>query len=47
MRYGLIGKWYGQAGMVLRVLQTIETPSSSEDIWQATNSWPFEWAETE
>ena len=40
-RYRFVGKWYGQAGMSLRLLQAAEL-DPSEDLWQATNSWPFD-----
>jgi hypothetical protein len=45
MRYQLVGMWYGQAGMVLRLLQNGGLASDldeTSDVWQLTNTWPFE-----
>jgi hypothetical protein len=45
MRYELVGMWYGQAGMILRLIQDgmlAGDLDESSDIWQVTNSWPFE-----
>ena len=43
MRYGLVGQWYGQAGMLLRLIQATEDKwDLSEDLFQITNTWPFD-----
>ena len=43
MRFNLVGQWYGQAGMLLRLIQSTQSEwDDSSDFWQITNTWPFE-----
>jgi len=44
MRFQLVGQWYGQAGMVLRLIQVtgMGLDEDSPDLLQLTNTWAFE-----